>query len=312
MATAYVLSYAPVSETWHKVTTLKNGDRELASIRWAQDGNSLIGEWRGTKLSTDIKPCAYRQEGSQWVESDQLPLEVCPTLVWHQPAAQREVQGKNYGKSWAQYPKPQPCRCSNGLEITLEESPDEPQRLVASIGIKKITLVDRDPRLAGIEIAPSRQIEWRTPDGQLHRGLLTLPLHPSSSPPPLVVQIYCYMPNVFRPDGMTQSGFSKQALAARGIAVLEMSAIDSFDSSDVRHEIAKFREDFDCGIDQLLESKLVDPFRLGCAGFSHTGIEVRALLMQPGRHKIEVGATKIEAPDRDRGFHRLPTVRSEV
>jgi dipeptidyl aminopeptidase/acylaminoacyl peptidase len=297
---ASVLVLDPATGSVQTVAPVDADGGWATAASWAPDGGSIVVERRAGKPNPDegevpsgpASPVVYELAGGTWRRSSEAaPPAPSPRILWgaRRTPYSAEARKQSANPSWEPRPLPLPVTASNGLSVTLDESPDRPQRVIAAVGRRSLNLLGPSEDLAGVQISHSRTVAWTTSDGRTHRGLLTVPTRASPTPPPLVIQLSEYMPNVFRPDGSVFSGLASQATAARGIAVLQVSFSDM--AGALKDEIRLTREDVDAAIASLAAAGVIDPARVAMSGFSHTGMLVRAILVQPGRFPLSAGVT---------------------
>lgn len=272
----FVASYDRRSGSVAPIAPMTSGARVVRSVSWDVASATLVIEWSG-----QLRPRYYRRSGRLWSETGQPSSRIewqLPNYDWRRPRPSR-----------ADNDRPRPTLFSNGLSVLLRESANEPQRLVASDGQNEVQVVGGDPALFGVEIAPSRIVEWTTDTGATQRGLLTLPTHSnSSSAPPLVIQVLGFSPNVFRPDGYLTTAAAVQVLAARGVAVLSVnfpsleSATGVEPAFDMQLEGPRIVETIDAAVARLTELELVDQNRVGVMGFSRGGASTLYAITHPG------------------------------
>jgi dipeptidyl aminopeptidase/acylaminoacyl peptidase len=174
----------------------------------------------------------------------------------------------------------------DGLSISLHEGINEPPRIVASDGRHQANLTAPDAALQGVRFARTEPFQWRDADGQTVTGGLTLPPgFTRGHPVPLVIQGYFYWPDAFLPDGHTKTpSAARQALVARGMAVLEMDnpKIERIDYRD------RYVRRIDSAVDALARAGFVDPSKVGVTGFSHAGYLTYYAITHPG--DVRLGA----------------------
>lgn len=141
-----------------------------------------------------------------------------------------------------------------------------------------IRLTHHHPEVESIDLAKQEVIAWMVSDGLWIEGVLTYPLdYRKSRRYPLVLLIHGGPEGVSR-NGWTTSALSPvQLLAAEGYMVLQPNYRGSggrgvtFSKGDHDDLGGKEFEDVLSGIDFLVEQGLVDPDRVGIAGWSYGG-----------------------------------------
>jgi len=278
--TAYVVDVNLEDGSWKIVAPLEEKNRTISAVSWERPGESLDLRYVGVN-GAPAPSRKYMMGAVRRVEKATHPS--LPTIPWQLPTPM-----KSYQISSENYSSIEPVRFANGLSVFLRETPNEPQSLVAAVGGHELLLSEPDPALVGVSIAPSQTVEWKEADGQVFRGLLTMPLAPRSNRPPLVIQIYDFMPNVFRPDGPSGGSYAAQALAARGIAVLGVNG-SYYDRENIirtPEEGPAMARTIDLAVAALSERGLIDHDRVGLAGFSRAGFLVSYVLTHPGRVRL--------------------------
>lgn len=172
-----------------------------------------------------------------------------------------------------------------GISVALRESINDPPRIVAFDGRREVSLTAPDETLQGVWFARTVPFEWQEPDGKKVTGGLTLPRgFTKGRPVPLVIQGYSYWPEAWLPDGHTKMpSAARQALAARGIAVLEMDNPSM--SADAAYR-RRYVERIDAAVEALANAGIVDPARVGVTGFSHGGYLAYYAITHPGRTRL--------------------------
>jgi dipeptidyl aminopeptidase/acylaminoacyl peptidase len=185
------------------------------------------------------------------------------------------------------------------LSVTIEQDLNSPARVVASLGARRLILSQPDPALAGVRRGRWQEFRWDDPDGIQHRAALMLPplARPEDPPPPVVINPYYFEQSgphrdYFLPDGEHRGAESTaQAMAARGMAVLWLDAWNREPSpgghtGGTPAEGPSFVRRLDAVIAELARRRLVDPNRVGLAGFSRGGYMTLYAATHPGRHPI--------------------------
>jgi len=274
-------------------------ENEVVDMGWSDSCDGLLINWRTGSNPGTLRQSTFLPKGGKWVAGNGFTRIPSRKFGWEEPVSQEEYLAKQsdeagvhvsgHLRSRLEYPPPQAFRFSNGLTITLDEAPDRPQKLVASLEGKRAVLIDCGADVEGTYIAPGKTIEWRDSDGVLHRGLLTMP-RDSKGVVPLVVLLGSYRPNVFRPDGHTFGGHAPQWLAARGLAVLDVAfevKVGSFDNlAGFDEEVMRNLEVVYGGIDAAAKFASIDTTRIGIVGFSRAGYIARQALLREGRYRF--------------------------
>jgi dienelactone hydrolase len=179
-----------------------------------------------------------------------------------------------------------------GLTVLIRESANDPPVIVASLGKREVALTDADPALEGLRRVDVKEVAWVERDGLEEKGGLLLP-DGVRGPLPLVIQLEARVHptaplSLFRPDGASSTAFAAQALAAQGIAVLQVGGDPSpkypaLVKSQPWMEASLMTERIDAAVSKLAADGIVDPRRVGLVGFSRTGFRVNYVITHPGK-----------------------------
>jgi hypothetical protein len=115
----------------------------------------------------------------------------------------------------------------NGVEITVKEGLNEPPLLVAVNKQASRVLWDPNPQLKNFDLGEAAvytwKWNWKDKEGQEGRGGLYKPLnYKPGQRYPLVIQTHGFSESRFNPSGVFPTAFAARALAAEGIAVLQV------------------------------------------------------------------------------------------
>jgi dipeptidyl aminopeptidase/acylaminoacyl peptidase len=176
-------------------------------------------------------------------------------------------------------------RASAGLQVVLEEDVNAPPKLYAidEKQGRKVLLVDLNPQLSQLKLGKVETIRWKMPDGNEATGGLYLP--PDYEPAkryPLVIQTHGFSPDRFSMDGRLEwsSAFAARPLAARGVIVLQSSQHSDNTPKEGPYEMARYER----AIELLDRNGMIDPKRVGIAGFSRTVYQVGYALTHSKYH----------------------------
>lgn len=198
-----------------------------------------------------------------------LPQEP-PAAIFHQ---------ENDDK-WQQVPGTEDPRLSAlPIEVEKQENLNQPPRLVAQekrTGTSRV-LWDPNPEVKDIAIGSAEVIQWKDETGYEWEGGLVMP--PDRIPGkryPLVIQTHGFSKTRFLSDGSFSSGFAARALAARGIAVLQIgwNPKNFGTPKEAPDQVAGFES----AVVKLNERGLIDPARVGVIGFSRSVYHVLAAI----------------------------------
>lgn len=172
----------------------------------------------------------------------------------------------------------------DGLEVTVKQGLNEPPRLVATDEHATRVLWDPNPELKNIELGEATVYKWNDKEGRDWRGGLYKPVnYQPGQRYPLVIQTHGFDESEFRPSGLTTTAFAARALAAAGIAVLQVRDIGNCPST-VPSEGPCAVGGYESGANQLVSEGLVDPERIGILGFSRTCFYVMEALTTGSLH----------------------------
>lgn len=170
-----------------------------------------------------------------------------------------------------------------GVEVFAKESMNEPPMLFATDGRRSIPLTTPDPALKGIILAHQEPFEWSLPDGNKVTGGLLLPEN-HNTPVPLVIQVYRYDNNLFRPDGPGRSPYAAQQLVGRGMAVLNVPLIEKNKGQGTIQEGPAFSALVESAADELARRGLIDRKRVALIGFSRAAGQILLAITHPGKY----------------------------
>ena len=233
-----------------------------------------------------------------WLAADRLA--VVPSEGGRTALIQRTEAGWIVGYSEIS-DLPQRHAIDPGFEVGIEQSPNEPPRLVAREGSRSLVLSTPDETLERTVRADWREFRFAGVDGQTYRAALMLP--PKAAPGadlPLVIIPYWYdqyagdYSEVFLPDGPHRGGDAHaQTLAANGFAVVWMDAWLRDPKSGL-HEATggpeegfRFVRQLDFLVESLRDQDLVEPTKIGLLGFSRGGYMTLFAYTHPGRTRVD-------------------------
>jgi dipeptidyl aminopeptidase/acylaminoacyl peptidase len=271
---------------------------------WLNGGRSLIVS--SSYLPTDgVRPedRAQREEHPSVVEIE-LPskrmTEVDPghfsATSWDAATQQlsltsvgmKESVRKRYQKHasvWTQVPDtPVPNKTAR-IEVKVVQEMNLPPSvwLIDHRQDRKRMLVDLNPEFERLCFARETKFDWKGTDGRSHQGGLYLPLHYKPGERyPLVIQTHAFNPDQFWIDGPWHSGYAAQALAAKGIAVLQMGYDHEGRSTPM--EAPQVLASLEGAIEALDRAGTIDPDKIGILGFSRTVFHVAYALTHSKIH----------------------------
>lgn len=261
----------------------------IAAYNSQSHGWQLLQPMQET-LSTRGVPKVRQVQGVQWRSAHELLLTYS---IDNATAGRRSY--KRQDDRWVAQPiqnerrfptRPTVAKPTLGLEVKVRQSPNDPPTVVVSNGRVEKTLSRPDPALNGLYRARVEAFSWSLPNGSTMTGGLSLP-RTAALPLPVVIQIgYDYdQPEAFAPDGPQTAPFARQALNARGMAVLSLDATVMQRSSDrfTPREGPGIVEQIDSAVDALVRKGLVDRKLVGLVGFSRTGFHTLYAATHPQR-----------------------------
>ncbi|MBX3751224.1 MAG: hypothetical protein KF897_14150 [Opitutaceae bacterium] len=181
-----------------------------------------------------------------------------------------------------------PLGLSRGLRVFVKQDLNTPPVLAATDGRREVILIGRDPSIASVRVSPRTLFMLY---GKV-MGVLTLPTaEPRAAPLPLVVQMYVsdVEANMFGPEtnhlrAKALNSHASQALAAEGMAVLDLVVGDyGVDKLAGTLEPARAATILDDAVAALSAEGIVDPNRVGIAGFSNGGGQVLWAIANHGK-----------------------------
>ena len=159
----------------------------------------------------------------------------------------------------------------DGLDLTVKQRYDQPPLLVATRKQTSRIVWDPNPQLKDIELSETSIYTWKDKDGRDWRGELFMPSnYKAGRHYPLVIQGHGFNEFEFRPSGVFPTAFAARALAAAGIAVLQVKDSDGMCPVVTIDEGACAVAGYESGATHLISDGLADPERIGLIGFSRT------------------------------------------
>jgi len=190
----------------------------------------------------------------------------------------------------------------NQLTVSVREDLNTPPQLWASAMPRRdpIKILDFNPQFKFLKFAPVKTFHWQDPSGHDRAGGLYLPVgYIEGTRYPLVLQTHGWNPKRFSIDGRYSSGFAAQALAAKGIMVLQIDE-EAFDvpGDNGIDKIKDVVSSMEAAIHALDDKSQIDPTRVGIVGFSVTGITVKYALS----HSVFKFAAAAVEDENDMGY----------
>jgi dipeptidyl aminopeptidase/acylaminoacyl peptidase len=158
----------------------------------------------------------------------------------------------------------------NGLEVTVKQGLNDPPLLVATNKRTSAVIWDPNPQLKSMELGQASVYRWKDKSGREWKSGLYKPInYKSGERYPLVIQTHGFSEFEFRPSGAFPTAFAARALAAAGIAVLQIGEAGDCNAITVS-EGPCMAAGFESAADQLISEGLADPDKIGIIGFSRT------------------------------------------
>ena len=144
-------------------------------------------------------------------------------------------------------------------------------------------LWDPNRWLARVSMGRASILHWRDKSDYEWTGALVLPVgYQPGRRYPLVIQTHGVQPFRFLTDGFYPTGMAAQALASAGFVVLQIETRRTHYT--LPQEVNDQLQGFDSAIEELAMHGIIDPTRVGLAGFSRTCWYVEhALVSEPHR-----------------------------
>lgn len=181
------------------------------------------------------------------------------------------------------------------FDLFVEQSLNEPPVLVATgaPGSGSLEVFDPNPQLAKIALGDVSVYSWKSTSGQeAFGGLVKPPDFSSDRRYPLVIQTHGFPRDRFFTTGMgSNTASAGRALAARGMLVLQVREPRTDSVGTWREASERGTAVYLGAIDHLASEGLVDPAKVGVAGYSRQGSFVaKALTEAPERFAAAVVA----------------------
>ena len=128
---------------------------------------------------------------------------------------------------------------------------------------------DPNPQLKDIKLGPAEVIHWKDDTGhEWEAGLLKPIGYTPGKRYPMVIQTHGFSKGKFLSSGIFTSAFAARALAAQGIAVLQMGWNPK--NFDTEKEGTDQVAGFESAVKQLTSEGFIDPTKVGAIGFSRS------------------------------------------
>ena len=189
------------------------------------------------------------------------------------------------GTAWRQTPVTISDLAGNApFRIELSEGMNSPPEVVGfdPRANRKFVIFDLNPQLSSVALAKVEYVRWRAKDGHDVEGGVYFPSdYKDGVRYPLVIQTHGFTRDRFWIDGPFTSVFAAQALAARGIMVLQMGGSPNFDDFEYLNstqEAPRQMAAYEGAIDYLDQRGWIDRSKVGLVGFSRTVFAVEYTL----------------------------------
>jgi len=172
-----------------------------------------------------------------------------------------------------------PLLAKLSFNVQKRESINQPPRLfVENKDCEASRLIwDPNPQLKDIELGSAEVIHWKDDTGyEWEAGLLKPQGYAPGKRYPLVIQTHGFSKGKFLSSGIFTSAFAARALAAQGIAVLQMGwNPNNFDTpKEGPDQVAGFES----AVKKLTSEGLIDSTKVGVIGFSRSVYHVLAAI----------------------------------
>ena len=221
--------------------------------------------------------------------------EVLLSFAWHDEVNQTEwyryesgqwkLQNTVIANSSPAEPPVDSSQRAHGLTMRIQQGMNDPPALWATDGAtgKSREIWNPNPQLMSISYGSASVYHWKDKTGYEWTGGLILPLnYVPGNRYPLVIQTHGFQDFEFITDGAYPTAMAARPLASAGLIVLQVAPNGT--------HVGQLREatdnvlGFGSAIDQLTADGLIDPKRVGIAGFSRTSWYVEhALIDDPDR-----------------------------
>jgi dipeptidyl aminopeptidase/acylaminoacyl peptidase len=287
-------------------------DERKSAFRWTTDGQSIVVS--GTYLPPDAVEEAenQRRKMNSYVVEVKLPSRHYAIISdkdlklteWDSDLQRIVLENPYPWKSQdsAAYQRdPQGWRETNAqvkngrnpepLDVSLEEGLNQPPRIFVRDPKSRRTglLLDLNPQFAELQFGHEEIVRWTSSDGHSMKGGLYFPAgYVPGKRYPLVIQTHGFLPERFWPDGPWSSAFAAQALAGKGIFVLQIGTADDVEGEreavNTPREAPREMASYEGAIDELDRRGWIEPTRVGIIGFSRTVYHVGYALTHSKYH----------------------------
>lgn len=284
------------------------------SATWAPDGRSVV--LANAFLPVNTSDSAERSRGLAVIEVDLAThavtviaqrdslrvlgwdahsnqLELAPAEPDLAPGESRRLYFRKTTSGWVRVPAEEAVHTASHLQFLVDDGMNTPPRLVAmdpSTGRRRV-VVDPNPALSSqLAFAHEEIIHWQPsmvtsrPWGAAPRsGWVGGLYYPRNYAPgqryPLVIQTHGFDSTAFWPEGAGTTGYAAQALAARGMFVLQLG-YPRIGLGEGPNAMASFES----AADYLDSRGFIDRTRIGLMGWSRTAYHVKYAITHSTYH----------------------------
>jgi Tol biopolymer transport system component len=168
----------------------------------------------------------------------------------------------------------QKVKDTNDFDVRIKEDMNTPPKLFMRSDDEggESLLLDLNPQFNKLAFANVEEISFEWAPGRKTTAGLYFPLHFTAGRRyPLVLQTHGWTRERFEIEGFSTTGYAAQALAARGLAVLQLNDNVPGDHDDPKEEVNNAIAIYRSAIALLDKRGIVDKHKVGLLGFSRTG-----------------------------------------
>ena len=266
--------------------------RDAPSSPWTEGGSiaALDVDALSWKYLRSVHS-SVKIESVEWSEVQEL-LSLTRRVS---PDKREELAFRFRGGDWSPSKIAPLSRSNRGgsMKVEIRENENTPPIPVAHEGTREIAIMPPDPALKSVYTSRVQPFTWRDPDGQMRSGGLMLPKgYRRGQAVPVIIQLYFYLPELFRPDGYNTTSDAAQALAARGLAVLQIETADLIPGlsqkagKSLQTEGPDIVQRIDAVVDALVEHGITTPTQVAMSGFSRSGYYTHYFVTHPHRTRL--------------------------
>jgi len=169
-----------------------------------------------------------------------------------------------------------------GLAVTVKQGLNDPPQLVAANRQTSRVIWNPNPQLKTMEFTKVHVETWKDREGRDWIAGLYLPTdYKAGQRYPLVIQTHGFNESEFTPSGVYSTAFAARALAAVGIAVLQVREPCAIAMTT---EGPCALSGYEAVANKLISEGLADPEKIGIVGFSRTCFYVMETLSKNSLH----------------------------